>query len=202
MSTQAPTSTLPRVTEILVRVGLATYPSHRPDQAWYMSRGQALHLAIELDATGELDEDDLHPEIAGAFSAYRKFCGNTQHVAWHSELEIVSERLGYQGHLDRVGLVGGVPTIIDWKIAATVDERTVTLQLAGYDLLYDDHIEPPFPYSAPPFGDSTGPIEQHLVVLLRPDGTYKPLPVRAREHRQTFLATLVVYRAMTDWRSL
>lgn len=188
------TSTLPRVTEILRRTGLATYPTYPAfsdaERAWYMARGNALHHAIALDAAGELDEDALHPEISGAFSAYRKFCADTQHVAWESELEIVSERHGFQGHLDRVGLVMDIPSVIDWKMSASVDTRTVTLQLAGYEILYAEVALP------------VHVARQSLVVLLRPDGTYRVQPVRAQEHRITFFSALAVYRALTAWSDL
>ena len=179
---------LPRVNDILVALGLSAYRDH-PARDYYMGRGKALHKAIELSFADNLDEGSLHPDIATGFSGFRKLCAEHRVEPWHVELPLASETMGFQTHgIDFVGPFDGVPSIVDWKnVKGSVDDRAVTLQFAAYDLLY---------------GETHEPVEQHLVVMLRPDGTYRIKAVKAREHRTTWLACVLAHRALTSWESL
>lgn len=173
---------LPSVTEILEAVGLGYtmyIPKERRD--YYLKRGRALHAAIEMDATGDLDEASIHPDIAGRFQAYRKFVKHTAHVVVHSELELIHSRWSFVGHLDRVGRQRGSRlAIIDWK--SSVDPEAVALQLAGYALLWRDK-----------FPDEK--IDDHIALQLKEDGDFVAHTIDTRPYEQTFLASLLVVRA-------
>jgi len=170
---------LPSVTEVMDSVGLGFSGWMPPARReWALARGAALHAAIALDAEGALDDASVHPEIAGQLDAYRKWVAATQHVVLASEIELVHSRWQYVGHPDRVGLVGGKVTLIDWK--HSVDRDYCALQMGGYAPL----VREAFPDT---------PVEQYVALSLSPDGNYSTHVIVPDE--QTFLACLLVHRA-------
>ena len=178
--------TLPSVTEVLAACGLTSnYGFVEAEKLeMYRQRGQALHLAIQWDAEGTLDRDSLHPEIRPGFDAYREFCFEHGHIAECSELEL-THPYGFQGHLDRVGLVDGARALIDWKYSDSVDVNGARWQLAGYGLLYAHN-----------YPDR--PAEKRLVVGLGKDGRPKITDVTDGYAEQVFTAAVVVYRARME----
>lgn len=185
------TERLPRVSEILEACGLGVqFPMPAGRREWYLARGSALHKAIELDAAGELDETSVHSEIAPGLDAYRKFVAATGHTPLilpggqiASELELCHPRWRYMGHPDRVGWVNGNLSLLDWK--SSVDPKYVSLQLAAYGLLWRD-------------AHPDHPLQEFLAVRLGFDGTWSIHQIDPRQHEQTFLAAVVLYRALEE----
>lgn len=181
------TETLPSVTRILQAVGLAPDFSHIPadtlDHA--RARGTALHRAIFLYHQGTLDESSIHEEIMPGFQAYLGFVKATEHEPLHSELELVHPTWQVIGHPDRVGLCHGLLTIPDWKYTAGFDKEYVRLQLAGYRWLWNAN-------------HPAEPIERCLGVHLKKNGTFALHDLTSPEAEQTFVAAVVVYRALQE----
>jgi hypothetical protein len=175
---------LPSVTEILSATGLAAdFSFVKPDVLeWARARGTALHRAIEYHAKGTLDVDSLHPEIVGAFKAYLRFRLDTGYEAFASELELVHDQWGFMGHPDTVGELNGGLAVIDYKMTASFDKPYVTLQTAGYGMLWNHHHQ-------------DRPVEKRFGLHLRKDGTYRLHDVADPEAEQTFLAAIIVYKA-------
>lgn len=173
---------MPSVTECLEQVGLGYtlyVPKDRRD--YYLKRGRALHAAIELDAKGELDEESVHPDIRGRLAAYRKFVKHTAHEVLHSELELIHDRWGFVGHIDRIGLHRGKRlSLIDWK--SSVDPDAVAYQLAGYSVLWK--------YKFP-----DKKIDDYIALQLKEDGDFIAHAIDPSPYVQTFLASVVVVRA-------
>lgn len=182
-------SDLPRVTTILDAVGLGPDFSVVPPEvlAAAQKRGTAVHEAIEAHAYGYLDDAAVDPEIAPYLDAYRKFMAESGHEAIVSEVEVVHPTWQYVGHLDRVGWLLNRRCLLDWKSGEAFDERAAALQVCAYRMAYNaSHPDA--------LVDLTG------VVQLRSDGRYRLFDIAAHEHEQTFLAALVVYRALPENR--
>ena len=177
---------LPSVTHILNAVGLGPDLSRvAPDvleQA--QRRGSAVHAVIEANHYGVLDPIALTPEITPYYLAYRRFVDESQHEAIGSEIEVVHPRWGYIGHLDRVGWLRQRRGIWDWK-SGEFDALAAGYQLAGYKLAWNA-------------SHPTEPVELTAVVQLRNDTTYRYHDMDATTYEQTFLAAVVVYRALKE----
>ena len=179
---------LPSVTQILKACGLSAdythVPKHLLDHA--AQRGTALHLAIQLYHEDDLDEDSLHPEVAPGFSSYRKFLVESRHEPLHTEIEVIHPMWHYVGHPDRIGFLNEKRVILDFKYMETVKLAPAVLQMTAYKLAW----EAMYPDS---------PLAGGYVLQLKRDGTYRlhhtPLDQKAE---QTFLAALVVYRAIEE----
>jgi predicted RecB family nuclease len=79
-------------------------------------------------------------EVASAMAAFAEFMGGYQIEPLRIELPVVSEEHRIGGTPDFVGLLDGVPTIIDWKTYAVQSPRTI-VQLAAYtDMLASEGI--------------------------------------------------------------
>ena len=94
-------------------------------------RGQAVHKAVELDIAGELDETDLHPEVAARLGQWRQFCRITKFEPLASELRVYSARYGYAGTLDLFGTLRRERILLDLKATAAIP-ATVGMQTAAY----------------------------------------------------------------------
>ena len=178
----------PSVTELLAACNLGPDYSRVPvatmDHA--KLRGQALHLAIRYALEGILDESSVHPQIQGGFAAFRRFereSGFKPLDGW-VERELIHPAWKFRGHPDAVGHLNGGLALVDWK-TNSFDERATRLQLAGYSLLYQA-------------AGSDEPLAQCVVVELHLDGTYRVVAIEAKSQEQTFLAALVVFRALQE----
>jgi hypothetical protein len=189
---------LPRVTDILKAVGLG-YPTAPNGWTWgredeAMQRGKALHRVIEWYDAGKAMKP-LHEEIEGGFSAYLKFRQEHEHIIWTTECELTHPD-GWQGHLDRVGLLDGEPTVIDWKYPAktlsTQGLRIAHWQTAAYKILWEEHTKELY-------GDASdyesAPVNR-VVVELRRDGSYVLHSMTDDEGAMAvFRAAVTVYKA-------
>lgn len=103
--------------------------------------GNAIHLAIHLDLTGQLDESSIDPAIAPQFAKWREFkaAAPTMGISiTASELRTFHAGLGYAGTLDIEGTLHGDPLIVDAKSGSVVS-KVARLQTAGYAIARASH---------------------------------------------------------------
>lgn len=191
------TVTLPRVTEILTRVGLALdYEKLLPAEKLLMlrQRGTALHQAIQYLDRGTLDLATVHPAILPGLEAYQAWAHDVHHEAWESELEVVHPEWHFVGHPDRIGTVHGEPAVIDWKYSESPDLRGGRYQLAGYKLLANALLD-----------EDTGMPRWHnlihecYLVQLSPTGKgYRMHRLTDANADQVFLAAVILHRALRE----
>jgi hypothetical protein len=177
----------PSVTQILGSVPpwLGRF-DHVPEERLNYKRdiGTAVHLAIALDAEGDLDEHSIAPELAGYLDAWRRYKAEsgfvalwTEHVVWHPAL-------GYTGTLDALGTTGGgmKKLLADAKTGSELDADLAGPQTAAY-------LE-----AARSMGlAGADGIVERCSVHLRDDGTYRVVPHRNRRDWNVFTAALELF---------
>ncbi len=97
--------------------------------------GQAIHhatLAFDLDA---YHPDDYPPFVDPYIVVYRTFLGHHR-CRWRLLEQARVHPSGFGGKVDRIGIVDGFDTVVDYKSGALADWHP--LQTAGYDVLHDD----------------------------------------------------------------
>lgn len=177
----------PRVTQILKDVGLGADFSHVPPARleYARMRGEALHLAIRYHHEGTLDEASLHPDVRSGFEAYLRFLADTKHEPIASEIELIHPAWQYQGHPDRIGFFhGGRRVLLDWKFTDGFKFLPTAYQLAAYKMLWEAN-------------HPQEPVAEVFAVQFHPSsGKYHLRRIEAEKYEQTFLAALVVWRAL------
>jgi hypothetical protein len=156
------------VTQLLVEEGFI-------DTTWYdeygRDRGTYVHKAVHLYDTDELDEERLDPVLVPYLTGWKKFLKESNFVVIDSEVRLNNGQ--FTGKPDKVGLLNGLPAILDNKSGSI--EPWVALQLAGYEIL-------------------KGSPHKRIAVRLKPDGTYSLKEFKDRQDRQIFLAALACYQ--------
>jgi hypothetical protein len=101
-------------------------------------RGKAVHLALEYHDLGTLDENSLDTVVAGHLKAYKSFLSDSGFIVGSIEQARYHPTKWYAGRVDRpLGLLGGFPTILDFK-SGEVFEEGHGAQLCGYAHLYGE----------------------------------------------------------------
>jgi hypothetical protein len=75
-------------------------------EEYFLNRGRIVHLILEWEDTGELDESSVDPNLTGYLEAYRRFKIATN---WHTtmqEIKFFNEKYKYCGRADKVGQFG------------------------------------------------------------------------------------------------
>lgn len=148
---------MPSVTQIL---DLLTYEDFakidRSTLEYASRRGTAIHEATEAyDIGGEVEVDaETEPYI----TAYIDFCHDYKPNYFGIEEQVVNTQQGYAGTVDRYGLLGERPFVLDIKTVASPNRLTyikVCLQTYLYSLCTD--------YDNPML----------LALFLKKDGTYR-----------------------------
>jgi hypothetical protein len=120
---------VPGVTDVLAP--LTCWDKVNPELlAWHRTRGQHAHRAIELWNDGDLDEEDLDPQLVPFLNGWRKFVKDTGFHVTHGEQKVYHVGLGYAGMLDIRGIMRRVPWLIDLKLGAP--QKTWGPQTAAY----------------------------------------------------------------------
>jgi len=145
---------VPSVTQILSELGLAGNKDFMPEES--AERGRAVHLACQLLDEGDLDWDSLDPVVLPYVQGYQKFLKEHKFEPTLIEAPVFNEELFYAGTLDRRGLLNKKAVTIDIKTSSQIS-KTVGLQLAAYDLCFDDGLS---------FGD-------RYALQLTMEGSYK-----------------------------
>ena len=94
---------VPSVTQILAAEGLVEMGGSAEKLAYARDLGTAVHVACELDAKGDLDEDSVAEVVRPYLAAYRRFCADTDFVPTLVEHRVYHEQLGYAGTSDLLG---------------------------------------------------------------------------------------------------
>lgn len=116
---------LPGVTEALKVVSSADYAMVDPEvMARKAAIGQAVHLMIELDCAGELDLEDLDPQLLPYHAAWKSFLVTSGFRVLLSESKVASRRYGYAGQLDLFGDLNAIRATVDAKCVAMVMPST------------------------------------------------------------------------------
>jgi hypothetical protein len=126
---------VPSVTGILQASGLVDFsripPSIREDA---LERGRAVHAAIHYHNEQDLDVEQFcgdFPLYAPYLRAWLSFCEQRHFVAVLNEHRVASRRYQVAGTLDCLGLLDGVPVLLDFKTGAPKDVAA-NLQTAAY----------------------------------------------------------------------
>src|SRR5262245_40790498 len=117
-------------------MGLTKLYHALPIVEWGRARGKAVHRAIELYESGTLEEETLHPDVAGHFAAYKKFKDETGYKPEAFEESVFSDSLRYRGTLDSRGYFTGKDgwAIVDFKCSHKPDLKAAALQLSAYGM--------------------------------------------------------------------
>lgn len=168
---------VPSVTQVLADCGLGP-----PD--WLdpvLLRGAAdlgtiIHAATELIDEDDLDWSTVHPSIAAQLRAYERFRQTVEFALVASEERVVIADGRCAGTLDRRGMLGADPVIIDIKTGS--DQRAYALQTAAYDLAFPDTWH------------------RRFALFLKRDGTYRLKEYTDPDDGEVFLACL----RLAEWR--
>lgn len=120
---------LPSTTQVLKAEGLLSFPAGSEAA---MLRGSYVHLACEYLDHGTLDEETLDATLAPYVEAYRLFLTESR---FEVDPEMIERRLyhptwRYAGTVDRVGIMGKMPAVMDIKTGS--QHPAYALQLAAY----------------------------------------------------------------------
>lgn len=118
-------------------------------------RGDLGHAATALYDLNDLDETALDAQLRPYLEAWKLFRDEAMFTPKLVEHWVCSVTRLYAGTLDRTGLLGFVPAVLDIKLTAQMS-ATTGIQLAAY---------------LEALGDPT--IRKRVGVQLRPDGTYR-----------------------------
>jgi len=178
----------PRVSAILSDLGFASGWG----TAYHLERGTALHLAINMDLRGRLDEDSVHPAVAPGFAAWRRFREQARPELIMAECELRDPLWRFQGHPDLIARINGMATLIDYKYTESPDLPYCRLQLAAYAHLWEA-----FTRSVPDLAYPS--LSAAFVLQLTPSGRFQLHPLTLTdliEPRQDFLAAVRVWHAL------
>lgn len=93
--------------------------------------GEAVHAAIQLGLTDNLDEASIDPAISGYLLAWDSFRAQNKFECFLSERMVYSGKYRYAGTLDLVGMVSDREALLDVKCTAGINP-SVGLQTAAY----------------------------------------------------------------------
>lgn len=139
---------LPSVTEILAPIKQDFSMVPRDVLEAKRAFGSAVHLACELDDTGELDDDATDPDVMGCVQAWRNFRRDTEAEIFMNEERFYHPAMRYAGTLDRLATLSLAwrkeaergAWLIDIKTGAD-PHASYGVQLAGYRLLLAAQME-------------------------------------------------------------
>lgn len=108
--------------------------------------GSLVHALIEAHFKGtevdlsEYSEQNIN-KAKTCFSSFLKWKENHIQEVWYSELQLVSETYRYGGTIDFVGLIDGVPSLMDFKSSSGVWPE-YKIQVAAYQNLFSENFAP------------------------------------------------------------
>lgn len=104
------------------------------DMARAAQLGTAVHMLIELDSRGILDESSLDSQLVLYLEKWRQFRAQSGFVPLLNEQIVFSRKWRIAGMLDLFGTLNDEASLIDAKRCAAVP-RTAGPQTAGYETL-------------------------------------------------------------------
>lgn len=150
--------------------------------------GSALHLAVELDYLGELDESSLDPAVLPYFDGWRKFKDEQRaHRVTAAEEPIYSPTYRYGCTPDIWGATGAGDWFVTEIKSTTTIHPAVALQTAAQRQALAESL--PDKVAATWFLKA-----RRFALQLRPNGSYKLHEFTQRDDFAQFLALLSTYR--------
>lgn len=167
---------VPSVTQILSSIQGYNYVD--PECLKYRADiGTKAHRACELFDRGTLNEETLHPLLAGYLAGWKKFKSTTGYVIEQSELWDISTLYRFGGRIDNIGILNNKRTIIDIKTGCQSISHAI--QMAGYSLLWE--------------AERGEVVEQRVCVYLSEGGDFKVKQHVSLLDRSRFLELLRGY---------
>lgn len=164
---------VPSVTQILDSfVDLSRIPADVLERKRQI--GTAVHAAIDLDCSNDLDEESIAPAWAGYFAGWRKFKAESGFIVESSERQVADKSGAYAGTLDLIGELPKHRALIDTKCTTSL-YPTVGPQTAAY---------------AKAAGETR---IARYALLLTPDGRYNLEPLTNPNDFAVFNAALVIH---------
>jgi len=183
---------VPSVTRVIDHAGLSSYDMVRKEILERKSMiGTLVHLATKYFDHGTLDVESLDSYTRGRTEAWMQFRRDTGFEPRIIEEPFLATVNGmpYGMTLDREGLMGGRPTIIEIKTTANI-EPWFGIQTAGYALGAPDPdkaaITPRWLFAR----------RRRMVVQLFEDGNYKKHDFTDPQDAEVFISSLHV----TSWK--
>jgi len=172
---------IPSVTQIMKAAGFVFFQG--PDSERSMDLGRKVHKTCELYDLNNLDEDLLDPILRAYLASWEKFLEDFKFKIKAVEGRVYSKKYGFAGTFDRIGVLGGVNTIIDIK---TNNPGPFTaIQTAGYALAYNENVK-----------SDKKKVVQRASVILESSGKYKYRAYSSPQDEKVFLGCLNIY----NWR--
>lgn len=148
--------------------------------------GTAVHLCTEFYDHNDLDESTVLPEWMPYLNAWAEFRRVEKFEPLLIEAFIFHPKLRYAGKLDRFGLFGGQPCVIDIKTVVQMGPH-IGVQLAGYEKALAANPPAEIQELQVAWNDLL-----RIGLQLRKDGTYKFWPYRDPNDGATFVSLLNV----------
>jgi hypothetical protein len=183
---------VPSVTRVIDHAGLSSYEMVKREILERKSKiGQLVHLATKYFDKGTLDRDSLDSYTRGRTEAWIQFRRDTGFEPRIIEEPFITCINGMNVGLtvDREGLMGGRPTIIEIKCTSNI-EPWFGIQTAGYALGVPD------PEGYPWTPRLLFAKRRRMVVQLFEDGTYKKKDFTDPQDAEVFLSGLHI----TSWK--
>ena len=144
-------------------------------------RGSEVHRMIQLFDECKLEERTVPNEMRGYLNAHKKFRAETGFIAQLIEHKVQSKDFRIRGRIDRMGLMKGKPSIVDFKTGAIDPAVALQLCLGGFLL------------------DPTKWFHRYAV-RLKPDGNYSITPFKLIDWGSD-LATALAFVRASQWKS-
>jgi len=120
--------------------------------------GTACHLATALYDQRVLDESVLDDNLKPHLSGWKLFLKDSGFAIEAIEKIVYSQKYGYCGTIDRVGILNGRRAVIDIKTGQV--SPTMAIQLSAYLTAYNEEM---------PYAEKA---QDRMIVQLKEDGTY------------------------------
>lgn len=171
----------PSVTQILESAGLPELSRVPADiLEWKRDLGSKVHRAIEFLDDDDLNFDTLLPEWRPYIESYQKFKRESGFEPLAAEEPVFHPVYKYPGKPDRIGILNGKISLIDYK-TGLIDLKSVGPQTAAYSEAWNHDCK---------IGDN---IRKRYALKLSKDGTYKLIECKNPNDFNVFLAALSLY---------
>lgn len=142
--------------------------------------GKRVHLAIQFHNEGDLDPNSIEPDVAPYLQAWLDFVADTQCEVLASELIVRHKFYGYCGTVDLIIRSGSRLFLVDIKTSVSLP-ISVGPQTAAYKAALVNGSR-----------DALSSMTRHALTL-RPNGTYKLVPLQSTRDWTCFMNAIGVY---------
>lgn len=140
-----------------------------------LARGKAVHAACHYLDESDLEWKSLSDEVVPFVFAYEKFLKDVKPEWRHIEERLVNTSLAYACTIDREGLLGKTPAVVEIKTGSY--RGWYDLQTAAQDMALPRLVRP----------------RERYVLLLRQDATYDLKPCKDNQDHAIWQALVAVF---------